>query len=164
MCDVCVLCAGRAEVVFEASAGSACGHGACRRCLSAHVEAALPGCLRQWALEVQCPAAGCGRRLPQRLVLSVSAAEKLAAVLDQAVVWPEAGERERERDRFAGEPVECKKPVTIFGQACESFELYILEAASILAFELILGGPVPSLWGGEQHHPREPGMRPFSLR
>ncbi|CAJ1413043.1 unnamed protein product [Effrenium voratum] len=92
MCDVCVLCADRAEVVFETSAGqlhSACGHGACRRCLSAHVEAALPGCLRQWALEVQCPAAGCGRRLPQRLVLSVSAAEKLAAVLDQAVVWPE---------------------------------------------------------------------------
>ena len=104
MCDVCVLCAGRAEVVFETSAGqlhSACGHGACRRCLSAHVEAALPGCLQQWALEVQCPAAGCGRRLPQRLVLSVSAAEKLAAVLDQAVVWPEAGEpgeREREID------------------------------------------------------------------
>ena len=77
--------------VFEMQAGrfhTACSHAACEACLRELVIGQLPLSRERWHLAVYCPEPGCQKRLPQRLVLQVEAAQALANTIETSTRWP----------------------------------------------------------------------------
>eukprot|EP00929_Paragymnodinium_shiwhaense_P013426 TRINITY_DN12127_c0_g1_i1.p1 TRINITY_DN12127_c0_g1~~TRINITY_DN12127_c0_g1_i1.p1 ORF type:complete len:286 (+),score=29.46 TRINITY_DN12127_c0_g1_i1:211-1068(+) len=85
-CVVCGVAASASSEVYvnESWTGkwqSACNHAACGDCLSRCVDEQLPRCEAASCLRVTCFSPGCGRSVPQKLVLHVSRKAREAAVM-----------------------------------------------------------------------------------